>query len=351
VRLRTSCPALECRDACRRGSKGKGKSGRKTTIAHMRHFRVAGLTGALTLACAALMHAQAPRTLQDGVFTDAQAARGQALYAKSCAGCHGPTLAGAQAPPLTGEAFAARWRAEPLSGLFIKIRYTMPPAAAPSLTSEQAVELVAHILKTNTFPAGKTDLPAADLETSAIRWPAPRLGDAARAASAPRTYPPAGNVAQLMRGVFFPSSNLIFTVQTRDPGAPTPPPPPTAQGVGTSVFEWGMGIYTGWPVVENAAVAIADNSPLMLAPGLRCENGRLAPINDPDWIRFTEDMIAVARRTLRLAQTKNQDAVSEITGDLSDSCAACHQAYRDVGRGRGGDPAAAAGGRCASRAK
>jgi mono/diheme cytochrome c family protein len=317
----------------------------------MSQVRIASTTFALLFAFVALMQAQAVRrTVQDGVYSDAQAARGQTLYAQRCAGCHGPTLTGAQAPPLAGDAFVAKWRMEPLSALFIKIRYTMPPqtpAAAPMpLTSEQAVDLVAHILKSNAFPAGKSDLPAADMETSAIAWPA-----AARTAAAIplRTYPPAGTLAQLMRSVFFPNSNLIFTVQTRDPGAPLPPPPPTAQGVGTSVFEWGMGIYTGWPVVENAAAAIADASPLMLTPGLRCENGTLAPINDPDWIRFTEDTIAVAKRTLRLAQTRNQDAVSEITGDLSDSCSACHQAYRDVGRGRGAAPGATAGGRCASR--
>ena len=302
--------------------------------------------GALLLAFTALTHGQAASTVQDGVFTDAQAARGETLYAQRCAGCHGPALAGAQAPSLAGEEFVAKWRMEPLSALFIKIRYTMPPAATAPLTSEQGVDLVAHILKANALPAGKTDLPAADMETSAIRWPAVARATATTTA---RTYPPAGTLAQLMRSVFFPNSNLIFTVQTRDPAAPVPPPPPTAQGVGTSVFEWGMGIYTGWPVVENAAAAIADASPLMLTPGLRCENGNLAPVNDADWIRFTEDTIAVAKRTLRLSQTRNQDAVSELTGDLSDACAACHQAYRDVGRGRGAAPGAAGAGRCASR--
>ena len=36
------------------------------------------------------IEAQAPRTVQDGVYSDAQASRGQALYAQRCAGCHGP---------------------------------------------------------------------------------------------------------------------------------------------------------------------------------------------------------------------------------------------------------------------
>ena len=291
--------------------------------------------------------AQAPpqtrRTVQDGVFTDAQATRGQALYAQRCAGCHGPALAGAQAPPLAGDAFQAKFRMEPLSALFIKIRYTMPPGAAPNaqLTSEQAADLVAHVLKSNAFPSGKTDFGAADATTSQISWPAGRAGGPATPVASPMAYPPTGNLAQLMRGVFFPNSNLIFTVQTRDPAAPVPPPDPAAKGAGFSVFEWGQGIYTGWPVIENAATALADASPWMLMPGLRCENGRLAPVTEPDWIRFTEQMVAVAKRTYRLAQTKNQEAVSEVTGDLSDACAACHQVYRDVGgRGRGANPLA-----------
>src|SRR5688572_23865620 len=110
--------------------------------------------------------AQATRTLQDGVFSDAQATRGQALYKQRCAGCHGADLAGgAQAPPLEGAAFRFKWRQEPLSALFIKIRYTMPPNPPPNappntvtparLDAEQSADLVAHILKSNRFPAGK----------------------------------------------------------------------------------------------------------------------------------------------------------------------------------------------------
>ena len=155
--------------------------------------------------------------------------------------------------------------------------------------------------------------------------------------TAAKSYPVNGNLAQLMRGIFFPNSNLIFTVQQRDPGVPLPPA--NIQPGASSVFDWGMGIYTGWQVVENAAVAIADVSPLMLAPELKCENGRPAPVTDPDWIRFTDQMISVSQRVYKLAQSKNQEAVAEATGDLSDACAACHQAYRDVrGRGRGANP-------------
>jgi hypothetical protein len=107
------------------------------------------------------------------------------------------------------------------------------------------------------------------------------------------------------------------------------------------MFDWGLMIYTGWPAVENSAAAIADASALLLQPGLRCENGRLAPITEPDWIRLTERMVSVAKRTQRLAQSQNKDAVSEYTADLSNACNACHLTYRDVGgrgRGRGANP-------------
>ena len=73
--------------------------------------------------------AQAPLTVQDGVYSEAQARRGQALYAQRCAGCHGPALAGASAPALTGDLFTNKFRMEPLSALFIQIRYAMPPKA------------------------------------------------------------------------------------------------------------------------------------------------------------------------------------------------------------------------------
>jgi hypothetical protein len=155
---------------------------------------------------------------------------------------------------------------------------------------------------------------------------------------APARYAPVGNVAQLMRGIFFTNSNLIFTVQTRDPAAPPPPPSANAPASGGFSFvDWGAGIYTGWQLVDNAAVALADASPLLFAADLKCENGRAAPVRDPDWIRFTDQMIAVSKRIYELSKTRNQEAVAEATGDLSDSCAACHQAYRDV-RGRGANP-------------
>ena len=278
--------------------------------------------------------AQAPanRTVQDGVYSAAQAARGLTMYGERCAACHGASLQGASGPPLQGEAFVTRWRSEPLSALLSKVEKTMPADAPGALTSQQSADLVAHLLNRNGFPAGRADL--AEAASTGIRWPASAAPPAAPAAAG-AIRPPTGNLAQLMRGIFFPNSNLIFAVQQQDPGAPKGPN--NIQAGTSNYFDWGNGIYTGWQVVDNAAIAIADISPLMLNPGLKCENGRSAPVADPDWIKFTEQMITVSKQLYRLSQTRNQEAVSDATGDLSDACAACHSAYRDV-RGRGGAP-------------
>jgi mono/diheme cytochrome c family protein len=315
--------------------------------------RLTVLTAALIVWVTALTHAQGARTVRDGIFTDAQAARGQATYQKQCASCHGDELQGAQGPPLVADAFLSHWHTQPLSDLTSKIRNTMPAGATGTLTAQQSVDLVAFILKTGGFPAGKTELAADEAVLGKISWPAGMVASVSPSSAQGKVYPPLGNMAQLMRGIFFPNSNLIFTVQTRDPGAPAKPTPDNPNA-GFSFVDWGAGIYGGWELVDNAALALADASPLMLAPGIRCENGRLAPVNEPEWIKFTEDLIAVSRRVYRLSQTRNQEAVAEATGDLSDSCAACHGVYRE-NRGRGGrapdptDPSNKAG-RCMPRA-
>jgi mono/diheme cytochrome c family protein len=297
--------------------------------------------------------AQAPMlTVSAGVYSDTQAARGQAIYAKQCVNCHGAKLEGAQAPPLTGDSFLNTWSPAPLSELVDKIKNTMPDDAQGTLTVRQATDLVAHIIKTSGFKPGAAELASTEATLSRIGWPA-RPTAARQAAAGQKVYQPLGNMAQLMRGIFFPNSNLIFTVQTHDPAAPAKKIDATTQSAGFSWSDWGAGIYGGWELVDNAAIALSDAAPLMLVPQ-RCENGRQAPVADPEWIKFTEDMIAVSRKIYRASQQRNQELVSELTGDLSDSCAACHGAYRDVrGRGQGArldpnDPSNKAN-RCQSR--
>jgi hypothetical protein len=146
---------------------------------------------------------------------------------------------------------------------------------------------------------------------------------------------PMGNLAQIMRGILFPSSNIIFSVQGQDPGAPKPP---YKQDSGAFNWaDWGAGIYPGWELVDYAAVSIADVAPLLLVPR-RCENGRAVPVERDDWVKFTREMVDAARQVLKAAQTRKQEPVSDATNVLADACLNCHVVYRDKEGGTAADP-------------
>jgi cytochrome c len=115
--------------------------------------------------------AQAPASVWDGVYTDQQAKRGEAVYKKECAACHGESLEGngqtqrAQRleralPPLSGDVFKGNWNGRPLSDLFDKIRKTMPRDDPGKVSLNQNADILAYVLKFNEFPSGKTELPA-----------------------------------------------------------------------------------------------------------------------------------------------------------------------------------------------
>ena len=108
-----------------------------------------------------LLRAQAPavRSVWDGVYTEDQAKRGEPMYRKECAACHGDTLTGGEsAPPLTGGAFLANWNGLTMGDLFDRIRKTMPQSAPGRLTRQQDADILAFMLSVNKFPAGKLEL-------------------------------------------------------------------------------------------------------------------------------------------------------------------------------------------------
>jgi S-disulfanyl-L-cysteine oxidoreductase SoxD len=99
------------------------------------------------------------RSVWDGVYTDDQAKRGEPVYHKECASCHGDSLAGGEsAPPLTGGGFLANWNGLTLGDLFDRIRKTMPQSAPGKLTRQQVSDVLAYTLSVNKFPVGKTEL-------------------------------------------------------------------------------------------------------------------------------------------------------------------------------------------------
>lgn len=99
------------------------------------------------------------KTTWDGVYTDAQAARGEKLWGEKCAKCHGPDLSGGDAPSLIGSEFSGNWDDLTLGDLADRLRISMPQDNPQSLSRDQTAELVATILKGNRMPAGQADLP------------------------------------------------------------------------------------------------------------------------------------------------------------------------------------------------
>ena len=135
---------------------------------------------------------------------------------------------------------------------------------------------------------------------------------------------PMGNLAQVMRGILFTNSNILFDVQSIDPDDP----PPVAAGAGaTATFS---GIYAGWQVVENAAIALGEAANLITIPGRLCENGRPVPLGQANWAVFTEGLKDAADVMLVAAQARDRETASDATNDLADACYFCHEVYRDA---------------------
>jgi S-disulfanyl-L-cysteine oxidoreductase SoxD len=127
------------------------------------------------LAAAAMLLAAQGRTTQDGVYSEAQAKRGDAVYAKSCASCHGTDLSGSgQAPALADADFVKEWTNQPLSDLFDRIQATMPGDAPGTMTPAEVADVMAFILAKAHLPPGSADLPAAPAALKTITFAAAR---------------------------------------------------------------------------------------------------------------------------------------------------------------------------------
>jgi len=152
---------------------------------------------------------------------------------------------------------------------------------------------------------------------------------AAQAPAQPAARPPvrpAGTLAQIMRGIYFPNANLIFDVQQNDPAVPK-----KQAETGGSATDTYSSAYAGWEVVENAAVALTDGVDLILKPGRTCQNGKPVPLQQADFQIFARNMRTAGQKVLQAARTRSQDTVSDATNDLADACAGCHEVYRDKG--------------------
>jgi quinoprotein glucose dehydrogenase len=109
------------------------------------------------------------KTVLDGVYTAAQADRGAEVYDMQCAGCHDG--ADVDGPPLTGSPFVDRWREDKVASLFDFIKTEMPQRAPGSLSEAQYLDIVAHLLHENDYPAGPQELTVAAVNGTLLVGP------------------------------------------------------------------------------------------------------------------------------------------------------------------------------------
>jgi len=117
---------------------------------------VFSLAGLMFVASAGAQTSAPPRTVWDGVYTEAQAARGSMAFGQSCAGCH--ALAAEGRAPLVGDAFWKSFAQKSVGDLLEFVSTYMPNGKAGSLTESTYRDIVALMLKSNGFPAGTTEL-------------------------------------------------------------------------------------------------------------------------------------------------------------------------------------------------
>ena len=146
----------------------------------------------------------------------------------------------------------------------------------------------------------------------------------APATAAPKAVagPPA-NLAQLMRGIIYPNSNVIFAAQSDNPAGVKPDKDPST-AVNPLASSYGQ-----WQAVENSGLAIAEAATLLLTPGRKCSNGLPVPLRNPDWAKFAQGMKEAGMKSYEAAKAKDQDKILDAADVITTACANCHDKYRE----------------------
>jgi hypothetical protein len=96
--------------------------------------------------------AAAGKSVWKGVYTEAEASRGDTEHQNNCTSCHGTEK-------YAGDAFTKNWVGRTVFDLFDQLKTTMPDDNPGGLSAQQYKDIVAYILRTNGIPAGTDSLP------------------------------------------------------------------------------------------------------------------------------------------------------------------------------------------------
>jgi hypothetical protein len=152
----------------------------------------------------------------------------------------------------------------------------------------------------------------------------------AAAPAAPRGQQVHGTLLQVMRGILFPNSNVLFSAQSVDPATVKKDADPTS-----SVNPL-AGAYGGWEAIENSGIAMAEAANLLTLPGRVCGNGKPVPVQNADWQRFVQGLRDAGMATYKAGQSKNMDMVVEAADEVTTACMNCHEVYREKTPAQGG---------------
>jgi hypothetical protein len=148
-----------------------------------------------------------------------------------------------------------------------------------------------------------------------------------RGGAAPQVH---ANLLQVMRGILFPNSNVIFSAQSQDPSSVK------KDADGTSSVNPLAGMYGGWQAIENSGLALAESANLLIVPGRVCSNGKPVPVQNADWQQFVRGLRDAGTAAYKAGQSKDMDKVVEAADTVTTACMNCHDVYREKTPAQGG---------------
>lgn len=117
------------------------------------------------------------KSIWDGAYTTAQAARGKTAYTNNCSRCHGSSLEGMdEIPALASSHLMVDFDGQTAGDLVHRIQTTMPMDNPGTLSMATATDIASFILQSNGLPAGNTELPADPSAQSLIHFDASKPG-------------------------------------------------------------------------------------------------------------------------------------------------------------------------------
>ena len=104
------------------------------------------------------------RSVQSGVYTEEQAARGAKIYRETCLSCHQPGEFG-------DGAYMDGWSGQTAHDMIEHIRATMPQDNPGSLKRKEYVDVVAFLFRLNGLPAGDAEMDVSSVKQIRIEGP------------------------------------------------------------------------------------------------------------------------------------------------------------------------------------